>query len=182
MSDPFLAEIRIFPFGFAPVGWAQCNGQLLPISQSTALFSLLGTSFGGDGRSNFGLPNLQGCCVIDVGQGQGLQQYFVGDSGGSQNVTLIAQQLPVHSHDFNVKAGVNATTATAGGNVYGKPIYNVQGSTGQIFAYTAVAPGNTRLNPLTIGVAGNGQPHNNMMPYLTLNFCIAMQGIFPPRG
>ena len=182
MSDQFVAEIRIFPFNFAPIQWALCNGQILPISQYTALFSLLGTNFGGDGRSNFGLPNLQGNVPVCMGQGAGLSQYFIGEQGGTQNVSLTAQEIPAHNHDFNVKPGVNATTATAGNNVFGKPIYNNQGSTGPIYSYTTTAPGNTRLNPNTIGPAGNSLPHNNMMPYLTLNFCIAMQGIFPPRG
>src|ERR1700733_2712088 len=103
MADPFVAEIRIFPFNFAPIQWAFCNGQLLPISQNTALFSLIGTFYGGNGTSTFQLPNLQGCCVIDAGQGSGLSQYAVGESGGSTNVTLTVQELPAHPHDFMVK-------------------------------------------------------------------------------
>jgi microcystin-dependent protein len=182
MSDPFLAEIRIFPFNFAPKGWQFCNGQLLPISQFTALFSLLGTNFGGDGRSTFQLPNLQGCCVIDAGQGTGLTQYAVGETGGSASVALTAQELPIHPHDFMVKASSDATTASAGGNVYEKPNFNAQGSTGPIFAYTQTAPGTTRLNANAITASGSSAPHNNMMPYLTLNFCISTQGMFPPRG
>ena len=182
MSDQFLAEIRIFAGNFAPKGWQFCNGQILPISQFAALFSLLGTSFGGDGRTTFQLPNLQGCCVIDAGQGPGLTQYAVGESGGSASVALTAQELPVHPHDFMVKASSDATTASAGGNVYEKPNFNAQGSTGAIFAYTQTAPGATRLNANAITVSGSSAPHNNMMPYLTLHFCIAMQGIFPPRG
>jgi microcystin-dependent protein len=182
MSDQFLAEIRIFPFDFAPIQWAFCNGQLLPVSQFTALFSLIGTFYGGDGRSTFQLPNLQGCCAIDAGQGPGLSEYSIGESGGSTNVTLTGQELPIHSHDFMVKAAADATTASAGGNVYEKANFNAQGSSGSIFTYTATAPGNTRLNPNAIAVSGSSAPHNNMMPYLTLNFCIAMQGIFPPRG
>jgi microcystin-dependent protein len=182
MSDPFLAEIRIFPLNFPPKGWQFCNGQILPISQFAALFSLLGTNFGGDGKTTFQLPNLQGCCVIDAGQGPGLTQYVVGETGGSASVTLTAQELPIHPHDFMVKASSDATTASAGGNVYEKPNFNAQGSTGPIFAYTQTAPGTTRLNPNAITASGSSAPHNNMMPYLTLNFCIAMQGIFPPRG
>jgi microcystin-dependent protein len=181
MSNPFLAEIRMFPFNFAPTGWAFCNGQLLPISQNAALFSLLGTNFGGNGTSNFGLPNIQGNCVVNAGQGPGLSLYNVGETGGSQTVTLLQTELPVHSHDFNVKSGDDGTTATAGGNVFSKAVYNNQGTTGAIRAYTATAPGNTRLNPNTITFSGSSQPHNNMMPYLTLNFCIALQGVFPPR-
>jgi microcystin-dependent protein len=181
MSNPFLAEIRMFPFNFAPTGWAFCNGQLLPISQNTALFSLLGTNFGGDGKSTFALPNIQGNCVVDVGQGSGLSLYNVGDTGGSQNVTLLVTEIPSHSHDFNDKPGVDGTTNAAAGNVFGKTVFSNQGTNGVIFAYTPTAPGGTKLNPNAITFSGSSFPHNNMMPYLTLNFCIAMQGVFPPR-
>jgi microcystin-dependent protein len=181
MSNPFLAEIRMFPFNFAPTGWAFCNGQLLPISQNTALFSLLGTNFGGDGKATFGLPNIQGNCVVDVGQGPGLSSYFVGESGGSQTVSLTTQEIPSHSHDFNDKPGVDGTTNAPAGNVFGKTVFNNQGTNGVIFTYTPTAPNKNTLNPQTISIAGSSLPHNNMMPYLTLNFCIAMQGVFPPR-
>ena len=183
MSDQFLAEIRIFPFDFAPIQWAFCNGQLLPVSQFTALFSLIGTFYGGDGRSTFQLPNLQGCCAIDAGQGPGLSEYSIGESGGSTNVTLTGQELPIHSHDFMVKAAADATTASAGGNVYERANFNAQGSSAIDLHLHSDGAGQYQAQAANaIGVSGGSQPHNNMMPYLTLNFCIAMQGIFPPRG
>ena len=174
MSDPFVAEIRIFPFNFAPKGWAFCNGQLMPISQNTALFSLLGTFYGGDGRSTFGLPNLQGSAPTHQGQGPGLSGYFVGQSGGSGTITLIQSELPVHAHQASGASGssptspANATWGTGAGRTP-PPMY-VDGSPNVVMAPTALAP------------SGGSQPHNNMQPYLTLNFCIAMQGIFPPRS
>ena len=173
MSDPFVAEIRIFPFNFAPTGWAMCNGQLLPISQNTALFSLLGTVYGGDGKSTFALPNLQGSAPIHQGQGPGLSLYDLGQTGGSDTVTLIQTELPAHAHQASGVSG-NGPTSPAN-NTWGTgagrtppPMY-VNGSPN-------VSMGNA------MSVAGGSQPHNNMQPYLTLNFCIAMQGIFPPRG
>ena len=183
MSDQFVAEIRIFPFNFAPIQWQLCNGQILPISQNSAMFALIGTYYGGNGTSNFALPNLQGNCVIDAGQGPGLSLYDVGQAGGSSTVTLLTTELPLHNHTFNTKGGVDATTAAAAGNVHGKTRFDNQGASGTIFAYTPTAPNpTTKLNPQTITPAGGSVPHNNQMPYLTLNFCIAMQGIFPPRG
>ncbi len=181
MSDQFLAEIRIFPFNFAPIQWAFCNGQLLPLSQHTALFSLIGTYYGGDGRSNFQLPNLQGRVPVDAGQGAGLSPYDVGEEGGNQTVTLLDTQNPSHNHLVNA-SGSNGTATDPSGNVYARGHYDNNGSKGAVDLYTQTAPGPTTLKPTAIGVTGGGQPHNNMMPYLTLNFCIAMQGIFPPRG
>lgn len=180
MSNPFVAEIRIFPFNFAPTGWAMCNGQLLPISQNTALFSLLGTNFGGDGKSNFGLPNLQGCCVVDAGQGPGLSSYSVGEAGGTQTVTLIDQQNSSHAHNVNVTSAA-ASSATPNNSLFAKANFNNNGSTGAVDLYTTAAAGVT-LAPTAVPVAGGSQPHNNMMPYLTLNFCIALQGVYPPRS
>ena len=173
MSDPFVAEIRIFPFNFAPKGWAFCNGQLLPLSQNTALFSLLGTNYGGDGKSTFALPNLQGSVPTHQGQGPGLSDYFVGQSGGSDTVTLIQTELPAHAHQASGGAGsgptspANNTWGTGAGRT--PPPTYVNGSPNVIM-------GNV-LSP-----AGGSQPHNNMQPYLTLNFCIALQGIYPPRS
>lgn len=179
MTDQFLAEIRIFPFNFAPLGWAQCNGQLLPISQYAALFSLLGTNYGGDGKSNFGLPNLQGCVPVDQGQGPGLSIYDVGQTGGDAAVTLLAQENAIHSHSL-VADKEAATSASPAGALYMRGHYT--GATnGAVFAYTAQAP-NTAMSANAIALAGGNLPHNNMMPYLTLNFCIALQGIFPPRS
>jgi microcystin-dependent protein len=173
VSDQFVAEIRIFPFNFAPTGWAFCNGQLLPISQNTALFSLLGTTYGGDGKSTFALPNLQGRVPLQPGQGQGLSLYDLGQEGGSETVTLIASAIPSHTHT------VNASTNAA----------SVESPTGAVFA--AAGDGrpqaygttpNVIMNAAAVSMAGGDQPHNNMPPYLTVNFCIALQGIFPPRG
>ena len=172
MADPFVAEIRIYPFNFAPRGWAFCNGQLLPISQNTALFSLLGTTYGGDGRSNFALPNLQGCAAMQPRQGPGLSPRDLGETGGSETVTLIQSEIPVHSHALTAsneigedrKAVGEAMARSTGGALYGPvPASPVA------LAAEAVAP------------VGGNQPHNNLMPYLTLNFCIALQGVFPPR-
>ena len=173
MSDPFVAEIRIFPFNFAPKGWAFCNGQLLPISQNTALFSLLGTNYGGDGRSTFGLPNLQGRAVMHPGQGPGLSPRSLGETGGSDTVTLLQSQMPSHTHALvasneigeDRKAAGEAAARSTGGPLYG-PV-----------PATPVA-----LAVESVSVLGGSQPHNNLMPYLTLNFCIALQGVFPPRS
>ena len=174
MADPFVAEIRIFPFNFPPQGWAFCNGQLLPLSQNTALFSLLGTTYGGNGKSNFALPNLQGSAPMHPGQGPGLSLHDLGESGGSETVTLLESEMPVHAHQMsgNVFPGDNSVPGpsislaeSTGGNAYGPPTSNV----GQA-AFQA------------LGVTGGSLPHNNMQPYLTLNFNIALQGVFPPRG
>ena len=170
MSDPFVAEIRMFGFNFPPTGWAFCNGQLLPISQNTALFSLLGTFYGGDGKSTFALPNLQGGVPIHQGQGQGLSEYFIGQQGGSPNVTLLTSEIPVHTHSFNAsEEQVNENNVT--NNFFGA------GET------RYAAPNNlTQMAPQALAPAGGSLPHNNMMNYLVVNFCIALQGIFPPRS
>jgi microcystin-dependent protein len=179
MSSPFVAEIRIFPFNFAPKGWAFCNGQLLPLSQNTALFSLLGTTYGGDGKSTFGLPNMQGNAPMFYGQGPGLSRYFQGESGGSGTVTLLQTELPAHSHS------VSATTAAGtvpdpNGNLFADGDWSFQGSSGKLQYYSTQAPA-AQMNANMIGPAGLSFPHNNLMPYLTLNFCIALQGIYPAR-
>jgi microcystin-dependent protein len=173
MSDPFVAEIRIFPFNFAPTGWAMCNGQLMPISQNTALFSLLGTSYGGDGKSTFALPNLQGSAPLHPGQGPGLSLYDLGQSSGSDTVTLIQTELPAHAHQASGAAGSGPTSPTA--NTWGAGAGRTPPPT-----YVNGSPNVIMGNALS--VAGGSQPHNNMQPYLTLNFCIAMQGIYPSRS
>src|SRR5581483_2683421 len=175
MSDPFVAEIRIFPFNFAPKGWAFCDGQLLPISQNTALFSLLGTTYGGDGKSTFALPNMQGNTPMQQGQGQGLSDRFLGEQSGEQNVTLLQTEMPVHSHP---------ALAGGGGTAAQTPVNNAwsSGIKGGPSLYTPSGTGNVSMHPLAVNVAGGGLPHNNMMPFLTLNFCIALQGVFPPRS
>jgi len=174
MADPFVAEIRIFPFNFAPKGWAFCDGQLLPLSQNTALFSLLGTTYGGDGRSTFRLPDMQGNAPMHPGQGPGLSLHDLGETGGVETVTLLQTEIPLHSHGVMAAPSlVSGDTNIPPGNAFAK---SSQGN-----AYVAAA-NLTQLSPSTITPTGNSQPHNNMMPYLTLSFCIAMQGVFPPRG
>lgn len=170
MADPFVAEIRIFPFNFAPKGWAWCDGQLLPLSQNTALFSLLGTTYGGNGKSNFALPDLQGRAPMQPGQGPGLSLHDLGEMGGSETVTLLESEIPSHSHNFN---GVNrvANRRSVSGTTMG---------TGNTIFVGGASP-NAQMAPETLSPSGSDQPHNNMMPYLTFYFCIALQGVFPPR-
>ncbi len=173
MADPFIGEIRIVGFNFAPVGWALCNGQLLSISQNTALFSLLGTYYGGDGVSTFALPNLQSRVPIHQGQGPGLSPYNIGQQGGNENVTLTTQQMPQHNHQANVVSGpqANAPRPSSGypGNAGGTSIYNTGNPDSQ-------------FNNGFIGMSGNSQPHNNVQPYLCVNFIIALNGIYPSRS
>ncbi|MGO4834289.1 phage tail protein, partial [Rhizobiaceae sp. 2RAB30] len=182
MSSPFVAEIRIFPYNFAPRGWALCNGQLMPISQNTALFSLLGTIYGGDGKTTFGLPNLGNSVAIGQGQGPGLSDYILGQVGGEPNVTLITQEIPSHNHGLNCTSTVGTANASDGAQLAKGQKGNFQSGITQIQLYSTNAP-TTTLNPATaVGTAGSTAPHNNMMPYLTLNYCIALQGVFPARG
>jgi microcystin-dependent protein len=182
MSDPFVAEIRMFPFNFPPTGWAFCDGQILPISQNTALFSLLGTTYGGDGKSTFALPNLQGSAPLQPGQGPGLSIYDLGETTGSETVTLITTEMPVHTHFFSVTsdAGTVATSSDA------QLAMGSGGTKQNTFLADLYSPNagsaNTMMSFAAITVAGGSLPHNNMQPYLTLNFCIALQGIFPPRS
>jgi microcystin-dependent protein len=173
MTDQFVAEIRIFPYNFAPRGWAFCNGQLLPVSQNTALFSLLGTMYGGDGKSTFALPNLQGCVPVQQGQGPGLSQRWQGESSGSDAVTLIQSEIPAHTHTLRGNTAVG-DSPLPGANVPARP------ASTQVYQSTT----NANLVPMApqgLLPAGGSQPHNNLMPYLVLNFNIALQGIFPPR-
>jgi microcystin-dependent protein len=179
MSNPFVAEIRIFPFNFAPVGWAMCNGQLLPISQNTALFSLLGTTYGGDGRSNFALPNLQGSVPMHPGQGPGLSLHDLGETSGSDTLTLLSTEMPAHGHFLNATTSAG-TAPDPSGALYANGNWSSQGSSGAVQYYSGTVP-NAQLNANTIAPAGGSLPHNNLMPYLSLNFCIALQGVFPPR-
>jgi microcystin-dependent protein len=179
MSSPFVAEVRIFPFNFAPKGWAFCFGQLLPISQNTALFSLLGTTYGGDGRSTFALPNLQGCSPMQPGQGPGLTLRDLGETGGEETVTLLQTEMPIHSHTVMADTGA-ANSGDPTGNIY-KTALIPGNPPSAVWAYNA-GPPNTQSNVLNIGATGGSFPHNNLMPYLTLNFCIALQGVFPPRS
>jgi microcystin-dependent protein len=174
MADPFVAEVRIAGFNFAPTGWALCNGQLLPISQNTALFSLLGTFYGGDGRTTFALPNLQGAAPLGSGQSSASgTDYFIGEESGVDFVTLLSSEMPAHSHSLNISTqpaiarqpGAQLTAVATGVGFYG-----------------ANNTPTTTLAPQATSVGGGSQPHNNMQPYLTLNFIIAMQGVYPARS
>ena len=172
MAEPFLGEIRMFGFNFAPQGWAMCNGQILPINQNTALFSLLGTYYGGNGTSTFALPNLQSSVAIHQGQGPGLSPYVLAQVGGAENVTLTSGQMPAHNHQVGANAGPAGGTRP-GGAALGRTSDDV---------YAAAPDGSTTMNASMIGTAGSSLPHTNIQPYLVLNFCIALQGIFPSRN
>ena len=173
--DPFVAEIRIFPFNFAPKGWACCDGQILPLSQNTALFSLLGTTYGGDGKSNFALPNMQGNVPMHPGQGPGLSLHDLGETGGSETVSLLESEIPSHSHTMmSLPAPANRTAPIS------NAIARVQGTAGP-YVPGSPAPTPANMSDNAVTPAGGDQPHNNMQPYLTLNFCIALQGVYPPR-
>ena len=175
MADPFVAEIRIFPFNFAPKGWAWCDGQLLPLSQNTALFSLLGTVYGGNGKSNFALPDLQGRAPMHPGQGPGLSLHDLGETGGSDYVTLLESEIPAHSHAL--------LTANQDLGDLGAPAANrALSRSGRGSGYKSTPQANAIMSANVLAPAGGDQPHNNLQPYLTFYFCIALQGVFPPRG
>ncbi len=172
--DPFVAEIRIVPFTFAPKGWAFCDGQLLPLSQNTALFALLGTVYGGDGKSTFALPNLQGAAALHPGQGSGLSVRRLGEIGGSATVTLLVSEMPVHTHTMSANTNPATITVPAADQSFAR-------SGGGAF-YKASPFGTTaQMAPQALPPAGGSLPHNNLQPYLVLNYIIAMQGVFPPR-
>jgi len=171
MADPFVAEIRIFPFNFAPKGWAWCDGQLLPLSQNTALFSLLGTTYGGNGKSNFALPDLQGRAPMHPGQGPGLSLHDLGETGGADTVSLLESEIPSHRHNIVASNTDGIDQGPAGSRL-----------AGGIGISTYATPGTlVQLSDDALAPAGGDQPHNNMQPYLTFYFCIALQGVFPPR-
>jgi microcystin-dependent protein len=179
MSNYFLGQITMFSFGFAPKNWALCNGQTMAIQQNAALFSLLGTSYGGNGISTFLLPNLQAALPLCEGQAPGLSSYVLGQVGGTANVTLLQNQLPSHNHTFNATK-TNATSATLPGTLPAKPtvgsppaFYANQGSPPLVFL---------QMGAGACGTQGQSQPHSNLMPSLTINFCIALSGIFPSRS
>ncbi len=176
MSAPFIGEIRIFAFNFAPTGWALCNGQLMPISQNTSLYALLGTTYGGDGRTTFGLPNLQGSAPLQAGQGPGLGLYDLGEAWGEQAITLLQWELPAHSHSVR---------GTASAGFQSSPVSAVWATArvGRQFEnhYAQTAGNGQTMNVQALSITGGGSPHNNMPPYLVLNFCIALQGLFPAR-
>ena len=172
MADPFVAEIRIFAGNFAPKGWATCDGQILPLSQNTALFSLLGTTYGGDGKSNFALPNLQGSAPMAPGQGPGLSLRDLGETGGSETVSLLGSEIPAHTHQLRAVNDVGDTNTPTN--------LSIARSSGAAIFNTATAPLTTMSN-LSLTPAGGNNPHNNLQPYLTLLFIIALQGVYPPR-
>ena len=174
MADPFVAEIRIFPFNFAPKGWAWCDGQLLPLSQNTALFSLLGTTYGGNGKSNFALPDLQGRAPMHPGQGPGLSLHDLGETGGSETVTLLESEIPSHAHTLMSQAAPADSPLPTGASF-----------ARAIGATPYLPPSGAPLVPLSenaIAPSGGDMPHNNLQPYLTFYFNIALQGVFPPRS
>ncbi len=172
MSEPFVGEIRVFAFSFAPTGWALCNGQLLPIQQNAALFSILGTTFGGDGRTNFALPNLQGNVVVDAGAGAGLTPRAPGSAGGTTAETITTQTMPSHTHPANCNSG-NGNQVAPGGNFWAA-------ETGGTSVYSGSA--NAQMAAGALGTTGGAQSHSNLQPYLVLNYCIALQGIYPSRN
>lgn len=176
MADQYVAEIRVFGFNFAPTGWAMCNGQILSISQNTALFSLLGTNYGGNGQSTFALPDLQGRAPMQEGQGPGLSQRFLGETGGSETTSLILSEMPNHTHNA-IGSNGDGLNPSPEGNVWAGP-----GADRNLVLYSSSNATPVQMNPAALSPVGGSQPHNNLMPYLTLNFCIALQGVFPPRS
>jgi microcystin-dependent protein len=173
--DPFVAEVRIFAGNFAPTGWATCDGQLFPISQNTALYSLLGTTYGGDGKSNFALPNLEGSAVIGAGQGAGLSPHDLGETGGQSSVTLLQSEIPSHSHS------IGATDAAASTGTPSPQVILAAGTAPDAYI-AAGSAASLQLDAQALAMTGNSMPHNNMQPYLTLLYIIALQGVFPPRS
>lgn len=180
MSEPFLGEIRMFGGNFAPRGWALCNGQLLSIAQNTALFSILGTTYGGNGQTTFALPNLQGRVPMHWGAGPGLTPRTLGETGGTENVTLLLTQIPQHNHPVN--AAATATSASPAGAVPAT-VAPPRGSGGAAQnAYAAAPDGATVMNNGMVGQAGGSQPHANIQPFQCVTFIIALEGIFPSRN
>jgi microcystin-dependent protein len=179
MDSPFLGTISLFAGNFAPSGWALCNGQIISIAQNQALFSILGTMYGGDGVTTFGLPNLQGRAPIHWGQGAGLTNRVIGEASGSENVTLLNSEMPQHNHMVSAST-TTATLDTPTGNVLA--VSSDPGAGGAPLNFIAPASANTTMAPGTITPAGNSQPHNNMQPYLAVTYIIALAGIYPSRG
>jgi microcystin-dependent protein len=175
MSTPFLGEIKMFGGNFAPKGYALCNGQLLAINQNTALFALVGTFYGGNGTTNFALPDLQSRVPLHMGQGPGLSSYDIGQSGGVENVTLATTEIPSHSHNLNELAASANSKTPVGAMVPA----NVSGTNTNIYSSAAT---DSTMRAGIIGSGGGSQPHNNIQPYLVLNFIIALEGIFPSRN
>ncbi len=174
MSDPFLGEIRLFPYNFAPRGWAFCNGQIMAISQNTALFSLLGTTYGGNGTTNFALPDLRSRLAVSSGQGPGLSNYTLGQQSGTETVTLLSAQMPTHVHTVSPAANdAPAGVTRPGGAVMARVSTAI---------YASAGDGSTTMASSTTSSVGGNLPHSNIQPLLALNYCIALQGIFPSRN
>ena len=170
MSEPYIGEVRMVGFNFAPQGWAFCNGQTIPISENDALFTLIGTTYGGDGQETFALPNLQSRFPIHAGQGPGLTNRTLGEASGTESVTLTVQQMPTHNHQL-LGSGNSATEETPQGNVTGQPVTNIYGN----------LPPFQEMDPNVVGPAGGSQPHENVHPFQVINFIIALEGVFPPQ-
>lgn len=173
MADPFIGEIKLVPYNFAPTGWALCHGQLISIAQNTALFSLLGTMYGGNGQTTFALPDLRGRVPIHTGQGPGLSPYTQGEAGGEPTHTVTMAEMPVHSHTVGVSSAVGASAIPIGS-------YPAVATAATGNSYGAVANGS--MHAESIRAFGQNVPHNNLQPYLGLNYVIALQGVFPPRN
>jgi microcystin-dependent protein len=180
MSEPFVGQITLYPYDFPPLGWADCAGQILSIGQNTALFSLLGTNYGGNGTTNFALPDLQGRVGVNQGTGPGLSPYFVGENGGQETVTLQQAQSAAHSHSLNATTAHGASNAPAG-NLLAAGITGAGREANTAGIYNAATP-NATLTANSVANAGGGQPHNNIQPFLVLRYCIALQGVFPARS
>ena len=181
MSEPFLGQIMLVGFNFAPVGWAFCNGQLLSIAQNAALFSLLGTAFGGDGVSNFALPDLRGRAAVGFGNGVGLTPYTLGEITGTETVTLTASQMPAHSHLVGANAA-NATVASPSGADLAQSVDPAGRGTPVNTYSTPPMTKPVTLDPASVQQSGGSQSHSNIQPVLACNYIIALQGIFPSRG
>lgn len=182
MSQPFIGEIILFGGNFAPRGWAFCNGQILSIAQNTALFSILGTTYGGNGQTTFALPDLRGRVPVSAGQGPGLSPYSLGQQSGSETVTLTVQQMPAHNHPVNAD-GTNGTAVSPAGGNLAQTATGTGKSAVTSNTYTTGAPAApVQLNPTTIGPQGGSQPHNNLQPLLALNYIIALEGVYPSRN
>jgi microcystin-dependent protein len=184
MTTPYIGQLQLFGFNFAPVGWAVCQGQLLPISQNPALFSILGTSFGGNGTTTFGLPNLQGLAAVGAGQGIGLSPYLVGETAGATSVTIDTSTMPMHNHNLMASSATGTTVNVAGNQLGVSQVGG--GKQGASYSSQIYSPNpskaTTGMAAKALAVTGGSLPHNNVQPYLTLNYCIALQGAFPPRG
>jgi microcystin-dependent protein len=177
MADPFIAEIRMFAGTYAPRGWAFCNGQILAIAQNSALFALIGTTYGGNGQTTFALPDLRGRVPVHAGQGPGLSPYSLGEQAGSETVTLLTAQMPMHTHQLNGSTAPGAAQSPNGAVLAA----GLDSQGGNNTDYVATAP-NTTMSPQAIGAAGGSQPHENRQPFLSVNFIIALEGIFPSRN